>query len=785
MFHPETSGTRATVVDPYALTINVNSSMTDTSFDNLLCSELNSSHASVTFSGTDARLVLPECFRAKGTNVSYIYASAFAVNSFSAFPLSTKTLRIVSSFFIFSGTGTGFKADGSLDWDQIWQLLPNLESLDFQSSSFGRTTNLPSLIPENLTRFNLASSKGLSSSIPPTIFNSVMTGSRDRQVFEFQVSRAGMRGSIPPSLFVGCTRKFESFKFDVSVGSIIGFIPQELLWPFADQQWSSFEFFVESNILTGIIPGSFYPANFLAPSGSFAASFGINAFSSIHPTFLGNVTSFSSFSWTLNNGRVGGSLPPRLFPGDWSKDSTRPGSFRLDLLRNSLEGTITPSFFTAGLATNATFTDFYFTSFGNRLDGAIPETLFYKHDPALYAIAATSSFYADFSYNNFGAPLPEAFFTYAVSSAQSLFLGLMHLPIAGTIPNGLHQSIPDAGINVRLDFSESNVFGSPPSTCWTSNTVTLDYASTNLNGVIPSDCNFRQVSFSKIPSLSSSLPPDLFNGMEYFYASKTPLSGALPRMPASMKVFDVSYSQIDVCANLIAISNISSASACELTGTNVCNCLSSFSRCYNGCPPSCSYATRPSTDFSCIGGFWVAERVDSSSLAIPEDAGTVLVLDYLASTTIQFGGLGSKVNVSNPATNLSLIHIDLSDSQAKAIEESSNTVFQILINIGAETKTSSRDFAELSQVKLIAKTAPGCRKVVAKKSVWNNGRTFGAYFSIDSSGCNRNWIIAVAVSVVLVFIILVAIIALAVVYKPFRECVRPFSKPRKASSAVG
>ena len=817
--------------------------MTNTTFADLLCSTVNSSHASVTFSGYTgtSRLVMPECFRDKGTNVTYIYASAFAVNTFSAFPSSTKTLRIVRSFLIGDGTGTGFSLDdGSLNWDQIWQTLPNLEALDFYESFFGGATKLPLLLPENVTRVNLTHVNGLSSTIPSSIFSLIMAGSRVDQVFDFQASGAELTGSIPASLFTGGSRRFKSFSFDVSIGHLNGTLPQSLLAPFANQQWSSFSLDLSSNSFNGTIPGAFYPFGFLAPSGTFSASFSLNPFTGLDSNFLENVHSFSSFEWKSVNSEIEGALPPRLFPGDWSKDPSTPGNFFFSIGGNELEGSIAPTFLTAGLTSNAIFTDFNIVFFANKLNGTIPETFLYRIDntkrdshligtqqdeiissstsssssasastQTLFTITALSDYDIDFSVNDFTAPLPEAFFTHAnlTSSAQSISLNLRSLELLeATIPEGLYQSIPNSGIGINIDFTFSTVFGSPPSTCWTSNSVTLDYSFTTLNGTIPTEwasCKFRKVSMTNIPTLTASLPPGFFNNMDFFYGYDTPFSGTLPTVSSNTSSFDISDTNIDVCSNPTAVAAMNKQSLCTMVRTNVCNCLSSFSRCSTDCTPStaspkpssvpstspiirspssCPSNTRPSDDFNCIDGYWVAERVDSPSLDIPTNAGTILILEYLASTTITFGGLGSKINVSNPATNLSLINMELSDAQAKDIGDSN--FYQILINIGADTNISAREFAELSLVQLNTKVSSGCRKAVAKKAVSNDGQTFGAYFTIDSSGCNRGWIIAVAVSVAVVVVIIVAIVVLAVVYKPFRECIRPHSKRRKASSSI-
>ena len=116
------------------------------------------------------------------------------------------------------------------------------------------------------------------------------------------------------------------------------------------------------------------------------------------------------------------------------------------------------------------------------------------------------------------------------------------------------------------------------------------------------------------------------------------------------------------------------------------------------------------------------------------------------------------------STNLSTIVIELSPEEVKQLQSTKSLqTFLTLSNLSVECSSSLEDVTLSTQV------PDGCRKVETKKVVTDNGKTLGAYFTVDSSGCNRWWIILVSVIAALVVLGVVAAIVVRVVWLKKRE----------------
>lgn len=163
-------------------------------------------------------------------------------------------------------------------------------------------------------------------------------------------------------------------------------------------------------------------------------------------------------------------------------------------------------------------------------------------------------------------------------------------------------------------------------------------------------------------------------------------------------------------------------------------------------PTGCNGKTRPSPAFECVDGTWVASSVTNITvLVIPSGAGSVIVNGNVSSTSIVFNSIGSTIIIEGCASNLSSIVVELTQEQLKELGKT-----KTLQNLVTLTNASSCE-AKLNEVALTTSTEKGCRKVKTEKAV-SDPNTFGAYFSVDSGGCNRWWIILVSVIVVVVIV---------------------------------
>lgn len=103
--------------------------------------------------------------------------------------------------------------------------------------------------------------------------------------------------------------------------------------------------------------------------------------------------------------------------------------------------------------------------------------------------------------------------------------------------------------------------------------------------------------------------------------------------------------------------------------------------------------------------------------------------------------------------------MELSDEDAKKLGKSSRSSQKLLTLTGSNANASA-SCTDLSKIAVATKLSnQSCRKVSVDKVVSTDGKTLSALFNIDSSGCNRWWIILVSVlaAVVLIGAIIIAV----------------------------
>ena len=724
-----------------------------------------------------------------------------------------------------ASTSTDFDPSGNVVWDQVWLILPNLEWLTLGNGDlkgnlpasippkllrFNLNGNmyLSGTIPPSLfsqfeggtgaisaisVSFEVCS---LSGQLPADLF--APFNGRALGGFFFDVQSNAITGSIPANFLTPLqSAATVSFAVLLANNQLSGPLPPNL---FPSGLLSTvtgpyFMFDVSKNKLEGTLPEG----------------------------FLSTLVRIQTLIFSVNQNLLSGQLPAALFGGDtWT--SVALSLFTLNLAQNSFTGTIPPTLLTSSLqATNFTFSDIVTINLGgNRLTGSIPnlfssESRILKKDAtgtnrdALSPENGLSSFDGDDS-SVIQTRSSAASYFLATLSAITLKLDLSDNLLTGTLPSNLldFTALASSRLTMLLDHNQlsgtfpdtfSSVFPNPSDPSLAS--LIISAANNRFTGNAPTSCNgVREVShnlhgnrlngsISQVDLSCSKLtlnvsmnikpiPAGLFDRPTLnLYASYTNLSGTIPTsMASSAASIDLSFTNIDFCtAPLIPSTAFYSPATCKLDATSAaCACPSNYSACSLVCnapmipitpysdnepssppaylpPTGCDLRTRPSPEFECINNVWVAISTTSPILTIPSGAGVIIVEGNVTSSTIIINGIGTAIMIGGCASNLSSVVIELSPEQVKQLESTKS--LQTLLTLSNDSVSCSMD---LNGVTLNTKSS-GCRKVKTEKVV--SGNTLGAYFTVNSSGCNTWWIVLVAVITgVVVIAVIIAVVSI-------------------------
>ena len=271
----------------------------------------------------------------------------------------------------------------------------------------------------------------------------------------------------------------------------------------------------------------------------------------------------------------------------------------------------------------------------------------------------------------------------------------------------------------------------------------------------------------------------------------TSLTGTMPYMAlmntTALTTLSMDGVAIDFCSgsNRTLWNATSVLRSCSLLRTSANDCSSLYpSSCAISAPvapvasvvptpiaPTCSNATKPGDQFYCVNGVWTSNTtVTTPVLTIPSGASQTIVSGDVESSSIVFAGLGSTLTINGCASNLTSVSLTLTSDDLKG----NSKIVQQLIVLASSDCTDD----VLSTVTLVTQVSGStCRKVKASKSV-SNGQLSGI-FTIDSSPCNRWWIILVSVICGLIVIGLVIFVLLVIFVPKVRYAVRPYSRPKQ------
>lgn len=682
-----------------------------------------------------------------------------------------------------SGPVDGFKDDGTLDWDEVFSLLPQIFLLSLEDD--GLTGSLPAELPAGMQSFQIGSNL-LTGTIPSTILNQ-FTGSNG---YILDISNNSLTGTIPETLFgpIGASPRLPVlFGFLASHNQLTGIIPQNLLFPLTSSLTPRLRLDLSHNRLSGTIPTNFFPSDVLDPNNDFnTLSFLLqnNRLTGDLPSMFGPNTRLSSLTFNVSNNLLNGTLPAALLSNLTS--GSDQGDFEVYLDHNTIQGTIPSGFITRESSANVTYYSFTLHLQNNNLTGSIPRNLLYAYS-SLGNMAAIEAAYYDvqLSSNNLTGTLPGGFFLGANSSTLiSMSFKVDHNHLTGIIPEDLFiKSRPITPGAIEFDATDNLLSGSPPTLCWPSSSIayTVLLGSNQLTGSIPSswnECIMPKIDLSANRNLGGTIPPLLLSnaGTTYFNASSTSLSGDLFIIGAPMKQLDLSRTDIDFCSSSSRSIDRShnNFTVCNLFETRSCRCQASYSQCQSTCPVYCP-GDLPKSDYYCDNGTWKTASVSTDTFTLPSGVGTVLVLGNLSSSSIEISGVSSSVVISGCASNLSTVHVELS----KDVSIVNGRIYSLV-----STSPDSNCSTDLNTVKLTA-SIQGCRKVTVETYTSTDGKNLGGLFIIDKSACNTWWIILVSVICGVILVVLIALVLMAIFWPAFRAKIRPFStKPKRSNGQV-
>lgn len=242
--------------------------------------------------------------------------------------------------------------------------------------------------------------------------------------------------------------------------------------------------------------------------------------------------------------------------------------------------------------------------------------------------------------------------------------------------------------------------------------------------------------------------------------------------------------------------SIDQSSLCSHGTTNACiqtwydlGCISSLTPCTPVAPPTIPVAPptkapvaapivqcplpAPSSSFSCVNGKWVSNSsITTSQLSLPASAGSIVVAGNLTVGSVTFTGLGSSLVIEGCVKYLPVVYVSLDDDDIEEIRKSGNKKSVTLASIASNSSCANSTILSSTVIVLNTnKTTKACRSVTANKAV--GGNSLSATFTIDSSKCNRWWVILVSV-ICSVFIVVVVIIVVVKFVPACQVIIRPF-----------
>ena len=730
----------------------------DAAFEEWLCTYVSGSNDDHLYiDGPSGRIFrLPDCLTSTSFTTIRIYVPII-LDTFHRFPSSLEYLDLTTTNFTPSFSSDDFHLDGTLNWQHLFSsVFTKVHTLSLGKSNLRGT--LPERFPIGLHSFSIAASQ-LSGTIPSTLWSNLGSTFTPITVgFVFDIRDSYLEGSIPPGLF-GSMAGFTlpSFYFLLARNRLSGSLPPDLFHS-VQVRGSDFSVNLAFNQLDGIIPEQLFRSNLIQASGRTYVNMSSNNLHGPLPdSLMDGFYNQRSLSMFFDDNRLNGSVPTSFFP-TYGMNLSIMSEFRFNVRNNRLATTIPPFLFShTSDSSNSKLNSVQINLSSNRLYGSIPATLLRKSPTE--GLNVSGSLLVDLNGNELtGSVFPSLLQDVLKPNAGTLNLNFASNQLTGPINPSIVDHVP-SGVTMTLSLSNNRFSGLLPAFCKPSIRLKLHLQDNLFYGSMPTawtaPCGLNELYLDSNSFLSGSLPSGLFtfvggSRLLDFSAAYTNISGFLPRIPSIVNI-DLSHTKVALCSDYSIPFVPGSNSKCLLRCTEAIHCPSNYSTCDTSCSdpsplPGCASETRPSLDFLCIDGMWVAATTTAPSLTIPSGAGTVAVIGNVTASSVVFHGIGSTLFLNGCATNLTMIEVILAATDIEKLEKSKK-LFQHLITFSSLDGNYLANCANFSAISLRSKTSSSsCKKITTEKTILDDRKTFGAYFTVDSSDCgHRWWIIVVAV----------------------------------------
>lgn len=768
------------------IVLTMDSSSTNETLREDFCNQFGAVTTSVKVTSFAGPFVLPECFFEADATISSFSIINLIIQGNSTYPdpwerlarslTSNPTLLLLSSSYFL----TPNNETANVNWNAMTNIL-SAQTLTLSSLNLGMSPTLPTL-PKAIVSLRLTQC-GLTGTLPSSLFAAANPSLTSLTV---SLEDNSMSGSMPPAFFANANLAgIDTFSLTLSGNNFYDDFPTTLFQG-AFGNASSISITLSQTNFTGPISNVLTASTFSATKlTTFLFVSTYSKFSGLLPTWFNAMPLLSSFTFTCDNSlNLQGPIP-----GAFLAVSAYPGhKLSVSTYKSGLSGDLPSALFQLPSSPKTVFV----TLSSSSLAG-IPSDLFTNAN-----FTTTETIYIDLSNNKLTGNLPASMGSFGtLSKLQTLSFNLATNPtLSGTVPNTFLPSVL-ASVSSTLSTSASvlaflddtSVSGAlvlpdynlAPRLLLTVSAVRAKLTSLTLASAGLTS-SLQSLMLDNNTLLTGELTSSFFQSnpnLTMLSASNTKLSGTMPDMgvlkPTTLSTLDLSSTSIEFCSSGRSVWASSVLSNCHLDSSTAYLCPTTYPNCSVSAPsaPStpvgCTASTRPSSDWICVEGSWTyVGSASSTVIVIPSGASTTVIKGNLTSTTVIINGLNSVLIVDGCASNVTLL-IELTPAQLETI--GGDQKLQTLLSFSNDSSCASSTNVTLeASVK-----GSTCKKVSVSKVSSSASSTLSGLFKIDKSGCNKWWIILVAV-IAGVALLVIVFVLLVLFVRPVRECVRPYTK---------
>ena len=189
----------------------------------------------------------------------------------------------------------------------------------------------------------------------------------------------------------------------------------------------------------------------------------------------------------------------------------------------------------------------------------------------------------------------------------------------------------------------------------------------------------------------------------------------------------------------------------------------------------------PGVPFVCIDTQWVSEgSVDVETLSIPRSSVTI-IQGNLTTSSLIIASATSNINVTGcTATSegtATPITVTLEQEDLDEIIRRGGKLTTVLLQQSSECSAIGA-----SVVNVDTRAIKSCKKIETNKI--SSSSSLSMAFRVSNSGCNTWWIILVSVVCGVIILAIGVVVILAIVWRPFREKIRPYSRKHSNKTTI-